>query len=602
MSVKPSELALICGLFVAALMWPQQAAPQNVAQNVGDKPQTDCVPYAGPRRRRPGRPAPEVDYCGKAGLRPANWGPLPDFAEVPDRWRIVSELGYPERWWDPYNGNNVLKADRPAFGGDWFFLLSLILDSTLEARSIPTPVAIATSPTPGSFDVLGDPEQSAFTQNLIVETVLYRGDTVFKPPDYEFRFIPVFNLTYVSVEERGALNINPNSGTTRTDGFVGIQGMFLDKHLRNVSERHDFDSLRIGIQPITADFRGFLFQDSPLGIRLFGTRNNNLWQYNLAAFRRIEKDTNSGLNNITENSFSDALRDDDVYLFNLYRQDFPFVGFTSQLALVYNRNRETDKDLIDDNGFLTRPAAIGLQRNREYDVSYIGYNGDGHIGPWNLTLSAYYAFGSETPATFADIESDIRAGFLAAEVSRDFDWIRAKGTFIYASGDDDPYDDKSTGFDPIFENPLIAGADTSFWIRQAVPLIGGGRVALSGQNGLLNSMRSSKGQGQSNFTNPGLMLAGVGADLDITPKMRASFNINQLWFDDTAVLEVARNQGNIDANIGQDVSLSVTYRPMTSQNIVIRVAASALIPGKGYKDLFGSDTPYSILANLILAY
>ena len=58
----------------------------------------------------------------------------------------------------------------------------------------------------------------------------------------------------------------------------------------------------------------------------------------------------------------------------------------------------------------------------------------------------------------------------------------------------------------------------------------------------------------------------------------------------------------IDKNIGQDLSLSVIYRPFTSQNIVIRVAASALIPGDGYKDLYGSDTPYSVLANLILAY
>ena len=41
-------------------------------------------------------------------------------------------------------------------------------------------------------------------------------------------------------------------------------------------------------------------------------------------------------------------------------------------------------------------------------------------------------------------------------------------------GDDDPYDQKAGGFDAIFENPLFAGADTSFWIRQPVPLIGGG--------------------------------------------------------------------------------------------------------------------------------
>jgi hypothetical protein len=581
-------------LVAAALLLPQVGNSQVIAT----AEDSNCAQPEGSIRRRPGRPLPDVHTCKETGLRPANLDAMPDLLAVPDRWRIVSTLGYAERWWDPYNGNNVLKADRPAFGEDWFFQLSLISDSTFESRRIPTPVAIATSPGPGSLDVTGDTQQFAFTQNLMVETVLYKGDTVFKPPDYEFRFIPVFNLTHVSVDEQGLLNVNPQTGTTRNDGFVGIQGLFIDKHLRNVSARYDFDSLRVGIQPITADFRGFLFQDSPFGIRLFGTRANNLWQYNIAAFRRIEKDTNSGLNNLTDG----ALRDDDVFMMNLYRQDFPFVGFTSQVAYLYNRNRETGQDFIDDNGFLVRPTALGIQKNRKYDVNYIGYNGDGHIGPLNLTVAAYYAFGRETPATFSDLQSDISAAFLAVEASRDFDWVRAKGTFVYASGDDDPYDDKSTGFDAILENPLIAGADTSFWIRQAVPLIGGGRVALSGQNGLLNSMRSSKGQGQSNFTNPGLVLAGLGVDLDFTPKLRASINVNQLWFDDTAVLEAARNQGSIDENIGQDVSLSITYRPLTTQNIVIRLAASALIPGAGYEDLFGSNTPYSVFANLVLAY
>ncbi len=337
-------------------------------------------------------------------------------------------------------------------------------------------------------------------------------------------------------------------------------------------------------------------------MRLFGTRHNNLWQYNLAWFRRIEKDTNSGLNDITENDLDDALRDDDVFLFNLYRQDFPVLGFTSQIALVHNSNDETGRQFVDDNGFVARPAALGTQRLRSYDVTYVGLNGDGHIGRWNLSASLYYAFGKERASAFADLESDISAAFAAAEVSRDYDWIRLRGSLVYGSGDDDPYDDRSTGFDAIFENPLIAGSDTSFWIRQAVPLIGGGRVALSQPNGVLNSLRSNKFQGQSNFTNPGVVLLGAGADLDLTPKLRVSVNVNQLFFDDTAVLEAARNQGDIDRDIGQDVSLSLIYRPFTSQNVILRVAASALLPGKGYEALFGDDVPYSVLANLVLAY
>lgn len=576
---------------ILATMLPLTAS----ADGPGARP--DCAEYLERVRRRPGKSPREGHACDERGLNPAVWGQLPHLAAIPDRWRIVTAVGYPERLWDPYSGNNVLKGDRPAFGRDWFFALNLISDSTFENRDIPTPVGIATTPNPGQLDLVGNPEQVAFTQNLIIETVLYKGETVFKPPDYELRFLPVINITRVEVEEHGALFADPSRGTTRNDNFVGIQGLFLDKHLRNVSARYDFDSLRIGIQPVTADFRGFLFQDSPVGIRLFGTRDNNRWQYNIGLFRRLEKDTNSGLNDLSAD-----LRDDDVLLFNIYRQDFPVLGFTSQVAVVHNRNEETAEAFVDDNGFMQRPTALGIQENRNYDVTYLGYNGDGHIGRWNLTAAAYYAIGSEESSTFSSLKSDISAAFAALEVSRDFDWVRLRGTFIYASGDEDPYDDKATGFDAIFENPLIAGADTSFWIRQAVPLIGGGRVTLSSTNGLLNSMRSSKQHGQSNFTNPGLVLAGVGADFDITPKIRLSLNANQLWFDDTAVLEAARNQGDIDKNIGQDVSLALTYRPFNSQNIVLRLAGSALLPGAGYEQLYGEDTPYSLLANLILAY
>ncbi|HSD68028.1 MAG TPA: hypothetical protein VLB07_00685, partial [Woeseiaceae bacterium] len=320
----PTALLLSLAMVFLAANTFAQVAP------VGADPNCSIAYEGGPLRQRPGRPRDEFDPCAAEGLLPATWNKLPEFVAVPDRWRIVSSLGYAERLWDPYHGNNVLKGDRPAFGKDWFVALNLVSDSTYEARSLPTPVAAATSPTTGSLDVIGAPDQAAFTQNLILETVLYKGDTVFRPPDLEFRFIPVFNLSSVTADEAGVLKADTTADLTRTEGFVGIQGLFVDKHLRNVSERYDFDSLRIGIQPVTADFRGFLFQDSPVGVRLFGNRNNNLWQYNAGWFRRLEKDTNSGLNDITETSFSDALRDDDVYLFNLYRQDFPFIGFTSQ--------------------------------------------------------------------------------------------------------------------------------------------------------------------------------------------------------------------------------------------------------------------------------
>ena len=552
------------------------------------------------KRQRPGsqrteEPAARVEIINPTALRPPPVGVAPAAIPIPDRWRLVDTLGLvQENFLDPYN-QNTYKADKPLHD-DWFLNLSLISDTVLEPRNLPTPVGPQTSDGAGAVDVLGADEQLIFVQNLIMQAVYYKGDTVFRPPDYEYRFTAVANYNRVEVDEVRALRIDPDDGTTRTDSHVGVQDMYVDIHLRNVSERYDFDSLRFGIQPITSDFRGFLFIDNPFGLRLFGTRDNNIYQYNLAWFRRMEKDTNSGLNDISED-----LRDDDVLLANLYRQDFPALGFTSQLTLLYNRNDEDDLH-FDTNGFLVRPASLGFEQNNSYDVTYLGYSGDGHFGRHNLSLSTYLAIGSEDRATFTGQQSDIEAFFAAVEYSRDYDWTRARFSLAYGSADEDPFDDLSTGFDAVFENPLFAGADTSYWIRQPVGNIGGGGVTLSGRNGLLNSLRSSKEQGQSNFTNPGIQLLGFGMDFDLLPEWRMSFNLNHLWFADTEVLEVSRNQGDIDRAIGWDASVSSIYRPFFTQNIVFRLSAAALFPGDGYQQMFGDDTQYSILANLVLTY
>jgi len=519
-----------------------------------------------------------------------------DAVPVPDRWRIVETLGLREHVWDPYN-RNVLKGDRPVHG-DWFVNLGLVSDTVFELREVPTPVGGATSQDPGAVDTFGRDDQGALVENLATELVYYKGDTVFRPPDFELRFTPVFNYTGVRLQELGSLNADPQADRTRHTYFLGMQAAFVDLHLRNASKRYDFDSSRVGIQPFSADFRGFLFQDNQLGVRLFGTRSNNSLQYNIAYFRRLEKDTNSGLNDVLVKP-----RHDEVVPLNLYFQDWPALGFTSQATVVYNRNREGgDEAYYDDNGFIQRPASLGREQARDYDVVYFGYNGDGHFGALNLTTSFYYAIGRETPGTFVPAKTRISAVLAALEASVDFDWMRWRLSGLYGSGDEDPFDDRATGFDAIFENPQFAGADSSYWIRQAVPLIGGGKVALSGRNGVLANLRSSKDEGQSNFTNPGVLLAGLGPDFDLLPTLRLSGNANTLYFHETAVLEVARNQGEIPRHIGYDLSASLIWRPLMSQNIVFRASYATLLAGAGWKALYAEEFSQYFLVNAILAY
>lgn len=583
-------------------------------------------------RRRPGVPKELPDRIiqnnpGAVSAPPPEAFPTDEFP-VPDRWRILQTL-CPQKGGDqsiykvfgalknncsntsnPY-AQNVLKGDKPipadkkpSFlkGDDWFFVVNAISDTVIEPRSFPIPVGVQTTERSGSIDVFGRSGSEVYAQTFITGVALIKGSTAYKPPDVEYRLTLATQINHVNVPERRVLFVEPSKTSNRTDYFVGVQEAFFDYHIRNTSARYDFDSFRIGIQPMQADFRGFLFQDNQLGFRLFGTRDNNRVQYNLGAFVQLEKDTNSGLNDILQTP-----RESYILFANLYRQDLPFVGLTSQFSVTYNMNREQSDIEIDDNGFPVRPALIGDLRGRAYDVVYPGYAVDGRIGRINVSGQVYGAFGEDRNSIFTSEPAKIAAYFAAAEASYDVDFLRFRASGLFASGDGNPYNNTEAGFDAIFENPIFAGADTSYWIRQTIPFAGGGRViSINGRNGILNSLRSSKEQGQSNFNNPGTILAGVGVDADLTPDFRLSANANHLWFHKTESLEALRVEGSIPKDIGWDLSAAAIYRPNANQNIVFRLSGAALLPGKGFKDLFDQtdkrDFHYSILFNAILAF
>jgi len=620
------ETALIAAALQAASAPTTQAAePPVLLENADDSLLEG--------RRRPGvQPElpPELTQDNPGALRAPPPEAFPtDQLPVPDRWRLIDTLGIvKERWFDPYN-QNTYKGDRPIciptdaekarreaageprcrtpkFLGltspDWFFAVNAVSDTVVEPRTFPIPVGIQFPNRPGSNDVFGKNQSLVVAQTFIVGAALIKGSTAYKPPDFEWRLTLAAQANYVNVPERRILFVEPTKGTSRTDWFVGVQEAFYDYHIGDVSDRYDFDSLRIGIQPFQFDFRGFLFTDNQFGLRFFGTRDNNRWQYNLAGIIRLEKDTNSGLNDITQRP-----RRDLILHANVYRQDFPFVGLTSEVSVTWNINREKNDIQIDDNGFPVRPALLGDLKGRSYDSAYFGYGVDGRIGRLNLSAQAYGLFGYNRNNPFTGRKSKMRSWFFAAEPSYDANWARFRGALLYTSGDADPFDDVERGFDAIFENPIFAGADTSYWIRQAVPFIGGGRaIGLTGRNGIINSLRSSKEEGQANFTNPGTVLAGVGADFDITPTFRVTGNANHLWFDTTKVIEALRSQGRVSRDIGWDLSVATIWRPKFTQNFVFRTSAAFLVPGEGFRELFENRNRdkvyYSILFNAVLSY
>lgn len=616
------------GLALALLM--TQAAPAAAPPDADPPPVDNGVL---PGRARPGYNAPlpaPVTQTNPGAVRAPPPEAFPtDQIPLPDRWRIMTSLcpakGGDQSIYDvframrevchspldPYH-QNVWKGDRPIerskvkwlpiYDDDWFFEANAVSDTVVEPRSLPLPTSGVANQGPGRTDTFGGDRSLIVSQTVLVGASLIKGSTVFKPPEIEYHLTLGFNLNYVQVSERQILNVDAARPLHRTDGFVGVQEIYVDYHLRNVSDRYDFDSIRVGVQPFQADFRGFLFNDEQLGVRLFGNRDDNRVQYNIALFDRLEKDTNSGLNDITQ-----APRRDQVLIANLYRQDFLIPSLTSQVIFAWNRNREGSETYSDANGFPVRPGLLGNLKGRNYDAFYIGYNADGHIRRINLTASAYYLFGSDRNNNFTGRPARISAGFAAAEASIDHDWIRLRASALYASGTSNPYSHVETGFDAIYENPVFAGADTSYWIRQGIPLAGGARgVFLSQRNGILDDLRTSKDLGQSNFVNPGTVLGGVGADFDLKPTVRLAVNANHLWFERTGVLEVLRQQSGIGHDIGWDLSSAVTWRPRATQNVVLRFSAAVLVPGNGFKSLFnnasGDGAYFSILGNAILSF
>jgi len=536
----------------------------------------------------PGETAP--GFTGPSSIRPTPIQTSPDFVPILDRWR----LGFPDwnryerpldapyvrgRWWDPYN-QNVLKGDYPVFGQKYFLNVSAISDSLLELRRIPLPSNVSAAD-PGKSEFFGSGDQIFFNQNLIFSLEFFKGDTAFRPRDWEFRISPVLNLTYLNAKETGVVNIDVREGTTRRDGDVSLQELFVEYHLGDLSPNYDFVSTRAGIQGFTSDFRGFIFSDNQLGVRLFGNAGSNRNQFNVVYLRPLEKDTNSGLNRLFET------RGQHVAIANYFRQDFIWPGYTLQLSTHYLH--DAGDTHYDTNGFLVRPAPIGTLATKEVDVFYLGWAGDGHIGPVNLTHAFYQVLGRERASPFNGRNQEVSAAMAAVEVSMDFDWLRPRAAFFWASGNGDPSRGVSGGFDAIMDNPNFAGGGFSYWVRQGLPLTGTG-LELKGRHSLLPALRSSKLEGQPNFVNPGLFLLSAGLDAELTPKLKAFLNVTFLRFHRTEVLERVLFQPKIRHDVGIDYSLGVRWRPFLNDNVIVTSGIAALQAGDGLRDVYTETT------------
>lgn len=515
-----------------------------------------------------------------------------------NRYAKAGEFPYTRsHWYDPFDRNR-LKGDYPIFGQRWFFNFTGTSETGIDVRRLPVPSGISAEQ-PGESTFFGRGEQAFAAQTFFFTFDLFRGDTSFRPADFRIRFTPAIDLNFLQTRERGLVNINVQDGTNRFDYHAGLQEGFVEAKLHDLSPNFDFISIRAGIQQFNSDFRGFIFSENQPGVRLFGNLRSNRINYNLAYFYFLEKDTNSDLNTF-------QARHQQVYIGNVYIQDFLAKGYTTEFSFHYNRDDPTIH--FDDNGFLVRPAPIGLVVNQginshQIKAYYLGWASNGHIGRLNVSHVFYQALGHDTFNSIAGRRVDINAQLGALELSVDKDWMRFRTSFLYQSGDNSNHvgvfrtDGTAHGFDAIVDDTHFAGSIFSFFDNEGIRLTGTG-VALTTPGSLLVNLRSNKFEGQANFVNPGLMLFNLGADFNIKPKLRAFANANYLRFVRTEPLELLLFQNGIRHNIGTDLGVGIEYRPPLTENIVLTAGVSTLVPGIGFEQIFNDRTLISGLVGL----
>ncbi len=518
----------------------------------------------------------------------------PHFVPITDRWRDITpppyELNVKGKWYDPYN-QNLLKGDYPILGRNTFLLFTASTDNLFEAANLPTPSGVSTA-VPQSQNFFGTGDRLVLIENLRMTFELYHGSAAYRPRDWEFRVTPVFNVNFLDLRERNNLNISARRTTNRTDRQFALQELSLEKKLFDLSDYYDFVSLRAGIMRFGSDFRGFIFNENNLGVRLFGNLASNRYQFNAAYFGLLEKDTNSELNTL----FQD--RNQEVYVVNLYRQDLFTLGYTGQLSFHYNKDRASI--YYDTNDFPVRPALIGANRPHEVNAYYLGWTGDGHFGRLNINHALYQVLGRDGFNPIANRATTINAQMAALELSVDVDWKRYKISAFYASGDPKPMDGAANGFDTIVDQPLFAGGPFSYWNFQGINLLG---VRLVNRQSLVPSLRPSKTEGQANFVNPGVLIFNAAFDAEWTPKLKSVLNANYLRFMNTATLQQFLNQPNIRNDLGLDYGLGLIYRPFLNNQAIITLSATALTPLGGFQDIFQSQrTLYSVFASVVLTY
>lgn len=549
--------ALCAGLAVAQVTGPRPV-PGGSTPPTTNPPQQQ-QPQQNPPQQPPSRYTYEpvlsrymrLEAFDRYGRRHA-WNPL-TMSDGTGEYPILR--GSP--WFDVYN-TNKWKGDEPILGQNTFLALELISNNLLESR-----------------DKVNDDSAVEIRTTNFLTADFFHGDTVFRPPTWRVK-------TTLALDIRDADDVG--GGDTQTD--AAVQELFAEALLWESDPYLDFGSLRLGRQAFASDFRNFVFADNNDGIQLFGTLNESTIDFQLAFFDLASKDPFSNLND----GIGD--RDQTFWAANVFVEDLLATGYKIEFTL----QGVHDTAGVNDMGVLLP---------RDVDLYYLGFNGEGRIGGLEVAHAFYWMTGTDELNQFANQEIDVSAQMAALEIALPWDWRRYVFSFLYASGDGDPNDDKGEGFDSVFDNPVFAGGAFQFWNRQAINTgnlfdAGANARALLNTNSIYPNLRT-KANEAPNSVNPGLIVLHGGCEATLSNQWNVAVNASYLSFVDTAVLENASGL-SVGNGIGFDFSVAGQYRPLGVDNVIITPGIQVLVPLDGLDDLTDEGALFALFVNAVLVF
>ena len=291
--------------------------------------------------------------------------PLTDCATrvpIPDRWRLVVDARRRRALVGSVQPEQRLKGDRPVCGDDWFFNLSASRTRVSSRATLPTPVGGSRDRSAGQHRHRSAQRPARSLADLASSRLVYtRATRSSGRPTTSSASCRCSTSTASSSTSSARVNIDParrhapQRRATSASRSVRRQApaqRVRPLRLRQRARRHPAVHDRLPRLPVPGQ---------PLGVRLFGTRDNNRWQYNLGVVpapreghqQRLERRQPARCATTTSSSPTSTAR------------TCRCRASRSQGTVVYNRNREGDEQSTSTtNGFLERPAIVRREQRR----------------------------------------------------------------------------------------------------------------------------------------------------------------------------------------------------------------------------------------------